>query len=85
MANHWHCARLRADSERADPISGLHSMSEQPISSVPAPPGAGSGSMGYADLLSPKRNLGGQLGAVEFSEGFDDVVKKAQQLANWVR
>ncbi|MEW5313793.1 MAG: hypothetical protein WDW38_005330 [Sanguina aurantia] len=41
--------------------------------------------MGYADLLSPKRNLGGQLGAIEYSEGFDDVVKKARQLANWMR
>lgn len=60
-------------------------MSGNLIAHASAPSGAGSGSMGYADLLSPKRNLGGQLGAVEYSEGFDDVVKKAHQLANWVR
>lgn len=41
-------------------------------------------SLGYADRLKPKRDLGGQLGAAEYFESVEDVTAKVDQLAEWV-
>ncbi|KAG2449351.1 hypothetical protein HYH02_005506 [Chlamydomonas schloesseri] len=42
-------------------------------------------SLGYADRLKPKKNLGGQLGAQEFHQDLEDIRKGVQELAGWVR
>lgn len=42
-------------------------------------------SLGYADRLKPKRNLGGQLGAQEFHQSLSDIEESVQELASWVR
>nr|ADI47119.1 SIR2-like protein [Chlamydomonas reinhardtii] len=40
-------------------------------------------SLGYADRLKPKKNLGGQLGAQEFHQDLDDIKKGVKELAGW--
>lgn len=42
------------------------------------------GSLGYADRLKNKRNLGGQLGAPEYFESLDDCKSKVNALAQLV-
>lgn len=42
-------------------------------------------SLGYADRLKPKRNLGGQLGAQEFHQSLNDIESSVAELASWVR
>ncbi|GLC36450.1 hypothetical protein PLESTB_000149400 [Pleodorina starrii] len=41
-------------------------------------------SLGYADRLKNKRNLGGQLGAKEYHQSFDDIKEGVKSLAGWV-
>jgi hypothetical protein len=42
------------------------------------------GSLGYADRLKRRKNLGGQLGAAEFHESVDAAQAKAKELADLV-
>lgn len=42
-------------------------------------------SLGYADKLKRKKNVGGQLGATEFFDDVADVVQKMQLVAQLVR
>ncbi|GLI63761.1 hypothetical protein VaNZ11_006835, partial [Volvox africanus] len=41
-------------------------------------------SLGYADRLKNKRNLGGQLGAKEYHQSFDEIKEGVKSLAAWV-
>ncbi|EFJ49104.1 hypothetical protein VOLCADRAFT_59916, partial [Volvox carteri f. nagariensis] len=41
-------------------------------------------SLGYADRLKNKRNLGGQLGAKEYHQTFDEIKEGVKSLAKWV-
>ena len=42
-------------------------------------------SLGYADKLKRKKNVGGQLGAPEFFDGVGEVEEKMQKIVEWVR
>jgi hypothetical protein len=42
------------------------------------------GSLGYADRLKRRKNLGGQLGAIEYYEAVQAVEAKAKELADLV-
>lgn len=42
-------------------------------------------SLGYADKLKRKKNVGGQLGAPEFFDSVDEVEEKMRQIVEWVR
>ena len=42
-------------------------------------------SLGYADKLKRKKNVGGQLGAPEFFDGVEEVEEKMQKIVEWVR
>lgn len=42
-------------------------------------------SLGYADRLKNKRNLGGQLGAKEYHQSFAEILQGVKSLAKWVR
>ncbi|PNH03818.1 NAD-dependent protein deacetylase SRT1 [Tetrabaena socialis] len=41
-------------------------------------------SLGYADRLKQRRNLGGQLGAQEYHQSFEDIAVGVKSLAQWV-
>lgn len=41
-------------------------------------------SLGYAERLSYREDLGGQLGSKELNDRADDVVKSVELLATWV-
>jgi hypothetical protein len=42
-------------------------------------------SLGYAEKLSYREDLGGQLGSRELNDRAEDVIKGVEQLAAWVR
>eukprot|EP00955_Chlamydomonas_euryale_P013920 150361-Chlamydomonas_euryale.AAC.1 len=52
---------------------------------APPPAPAAAMSFGYADKLKRKKNVGGQLGATEYFDSVDDVVKKMKHVAGLVR
>ncbi|KAG2491681.1 hypothetical protein HYH03_010049 [Edaphochlamys debaryana] len=42
-------------------------------------------SLGYADRLKQRKNLGGQLGAQEYHQSFEDIKAGIQTLAQWIK